>query len=113
MLVEFHPLTNVFNADFTELQYSYFKSEPVQMQEEGSYADITATDVKGESVTWDFSLSEVVTVLLNQNLQLIQFQEYDFSHYNIYPNSTKNENGFQIKGLEGKLPLMFSVVAQK
>jgi SAM-dependent methyltransferase len=111
VMVEFHPLSNMFNPDFTELQYTYFKSAPVQMQEEGSYADFSATHVKGESVTWDFSLSEVITSLLNQNLQLLQFNEYDFSHYNLYPNSIKNENGFQVKGLEGKLPLMFSVVA--
>jgi 2-polyprenyl-3-methyl-5-hydroxy-6-metoxy-1,4-benzoquinol methylase len=113
VLVEFHPLSNMFNPDFTELQYTYFKSAPVQMKEEGSYADFSATHVKGESVTWDFSLSEVISALLNQNLQLLQFQEYDFSHYDLYPNSVKNENGFQIKGLEGKLPLMFSVVAKK
>jgi len=109
LIVEFHPFTNVFNEEFTGLQYTYFREKPVIEEEEGSYADPTATHVKGRSMTWDFSISEVVEPLLKEGLSLRGFKEYKFSPYDIYPNSIKTERGYQVKGLEGSIPYIFSL----
>ncbi|MEZ5022043.1 MAG: methyltransferase domain-containing protein [Chitinophagales bacterium] len=115
VMVEFHPLLNMYGdrTSFKEIKYSYFKNDIVVEEESGSYGDPSAVEVKGQSATWDYSLSEVFMALRNQGLEIDQFYEYDFSHYNIFENSVSNKNGFQIKGFEGKLPLMFSLVANK
>ncbi len=113
VMVEFHPLMNMYDDDFSSLKYSYFKKDLVLLDESGSYADVDAKHVKGQSATWDYSLSEAIMALLNTGMTLHDFQEYDFSHYDIFKDSIKNEEGFQVKGLEGKLPLMFSLVVTK
>ncbi len=115
VIVDFHPLLNLFGdiSNFDKIVYSYFKEEMIVEDEAGSYADPKATYIKGKSAAWDFSLSEVIMALRNQNLMIDSFLEYDFSHYDIFSNGVPSRDGFQIKDLEGKLPLMFSVVAIK
>jgi hypothetical protein len=43
-----------------------------------------------------------------------RFREYDYSPYNCMANMVEKEQGkYQITGLEGKLPLVYSVKAIK
>ncbi|MCP4123418.1 MAG: class I SAM-dependent methyltransferase [Bacteroidetes bacterium] len=109
LIVEFHPFTNVFNDEFTGLQYTYFREKPVVEEEEGSYADPSAKHVKGQSMTFDFSISEVVEPLLKEGLSLQSFKEYKYSPYDIYPNTIKTDKGYQVKGLEGSISYVFSL----
>lgn len=109
LLVEFHPVGNLFNEDFTRIEYTYFREDPVIEKEAGSYAAPEAVHIEGNSVTWDFSISEVLTPLLNEGLILKGFQKYKHAPYNLYKNAVKTENGYQVRGLEGKIPYLFSV----
>ena len=63
--------------------------------------------------SWNHPLSEVFTVLLKQQLSIKDFQEYNYSPYACFPNIVKVKEGYQIKGLEGKLPMVYSLRAQK
>ncbi|MCB0503588.1 MAG: class I SAM-dependent methyltransferase [Bacteroidetes bacterium] len=114
VMVEFHPLLNMYGdrSHFKDIKYGYFKTDVVIEDEIGSYGDPSATEVKGRSATWDYSLSEVIMALRAQGLTIDQFYEYDFSHYDIFEDSVVTEKGYQIKGFEGKLPLMFALVAK-
>jgi len=109
LIVEFHPVGNLFNEDFTAIQYTYFREDAVIEKEVGSYADPEASHVEGRSMTWDFSISEVLEPLLKQGLSLQDFREYKFSPYNLYKNSIKTDEGYQVKGLKGKIPYLFSI----
>ncbi|WP_426492472.1 class I SAM-dependent methyltransferase [Hymenobacter sp. 102] len=113
VLVEFHPVVWMFNAQFTEVEYSYFNRQTIIETETGTYAD-RAAPIETTSVSWNHSLDEVLGALLGQGLQLEQFGEYDYSPYNCFQGmEARAEREFQLSALPGKLPLMYSVVARK
>lgn len=112
IMVEFHPVLNLLGWKWDgTLPYSYFNRGVLLEENEGSYTDRSAP-IKNLAAEWDHSLAEVFTALLKQNLQLSHFQEYDYSPYNCFAEATELPDGnWQIKGIEGKVPLVFSLVA--
>ncbi|MEO8146679.1 MAG: class I SAM-dependent methyltransferase, partial [Bacteroidia bacterium] len=109
LIVDFHPVMWMFDNDFKFFQYSYFNLEPIVEELEGTYADRNA-EIKNKEVGWNHNLSEVLNALLGKGLQLIEFNEYDYSNYNCFKNMVEIEKGkFQIAGLENKLPMMYSI----
>jgi SAM-dependent methyltransferase len=112
ILAEFHPAIWMYDDKFTYLQYGYFNCGPIIEENEGSYADKDAP-IKHTSVGWNHALDEVLSALLPTGLRLSSFKEYDYSPYNIFHSNTKTDKGFQIKGLEGKLPLVYSLMMEK
>ncbi len=111
--VEFHPMPWMFDNDYQYIQYSYFNKQIIVEEEEGTYADRNAP-VKKQSISWNHGLGEVFEALLHQGLHIEQFIEYDWSPYNIYPEGVEFEkNKWHIKGMEGKLPLVYSIKARK
>jgi hypothetical protein len=56
----------------------------------------------------------VLTSLLAQGLQLIQFQEFNYSPYNCFKHSEEFEPGkFRVKHFGNKVPLVFALEAVK
>ena len=112
-IAEFHPVIWMFDDNIAKLQYSYFNIEPIIEEVNGSYAD---RDVKlmMESYGWNHPFCEVISSLMKQNMHIVEFKEYPYSYYNCFQNTVKNSEGYyEIKGLEGKLPLMYSLKAFK
>ena len=113
LIVEFHPVVWMFSYDFKKVEYSYLKSEPIIEEEEGTYTDVQA-DIKEQSISWNHGLGEVVNALIKAGLTIADMQEYDYSPYDCFQNTVKLEEGkYQIKGLEGKLPMLYSLLAKK
>jgi len=113
IMVEFHPVVWMFDNDFTHIRYSYFNTEAIEEPLENTYADRTAI-LHGEEVSWNHSLDEVLGSLLNNNLQLTGFKEYDYAVYNCFSNmEIAGEDVFRIKSAGDRLPLMYSVTAKK
>lgn len=113
LIVEFHPVVWMFDDNFTRFEYSYFNAAPIVEVIKGTYADKDA-DINHESYGWNHPLSDIFSALLEQNLHIAEFKEYPFSFYDCFNKTVKNTEGhFQIKGLEGKLPLMYSIKAIK
>jgi hypothetical protein len=57
---------------------------------------------------WNHSLSEVVNSLINAGLTIENFNEYDASPYDIFPNLIKNKDGmYELK--EKLYPLLFEL----
>lgn len=113
-MVEFHPLAAALSDDGRSLAYPYFPHrEPLRMVEKGSYAAPDA-DMEGELFVWSHSLSEIITALLGQGLQLEHFHEFPWSPYDCFPFTEEVEKGRAIvPGLEGKIPLTYSLRARK
>ncbi len=108
---EFHPMPWMFDNDYQYIQYSYFNKETIIEELEGTYADRNAP-IQKQSITWNHALSDVFEALLSQGLRIERFAEYDWSPYNIYPEGVEFEPGkWHIKGMEGKLPLVYSLKA--
>lgn len=114
LIVEFHPVLWMFDENIKEIKYAYFKEGAIIEAETGTYADKSAQIENNISITWNHSLDEVFSALLNAGLKIELFKEYDFSPYHIFSNGVENTPGkFMIRGLEGKLPLVYAVKATK
>lgn len=114
VMVEFHPVLNMIGWKWDgTLPYSYFNQGLILEETEGTYADRNAP-IKNEAAEWDHSLGEVMTALLKQQLQIEHFQEYNYSPYNCFDEATPLPDGnWQIKDIEGKIPLIYSITAKK
>ena len=109
VLVDFHPTLWMFSDDFKGVAYSYFNTEVIIEQVEGSYADRTAA-ISAKAYSWNHAFDEIFSALLIEGaLQLKRFEEFDYSPYDCFQNTVPCEKGFQIKGLEGNLPMLYAM----
>ncbi len=113
ILVEFHPVVWMFDDSFEYIKYNYFKDEPIIETVSGTYADKSA-NIEFKSVNWNHSLSEIINSLINHGMVLKSFDEYDYSPYNCFENTVKiDDRKYRIKNLGDKIPMVFSLRAQK
>jgi len=113
VFVEFHPVIWMFSYDFKKVEFNYLNSGPIVEELEGTYTDGDA-NIKEKSVSWNHGICEVQDALIKKGLSLTNLKEYDYSPYNCFENTVEMQPGkFQIKGLENKLPMVYSIVAIK
>lgn len=105
---EFHPLMWMYDNDFKNITYPYLHGDVIAEEEEGSYTD-GGEELRAKSYGWNYGISEVVTPLLNQGLQLKTFKEFDHSPYECWPDMVQTEHGLQIRGKEGLLPMVYLI----
>ena len=111
IMVEFHPVIWMFDDDFTKVAYDYQSTEPIVETYEGTYADREA-NISQEYVMWNHALSEVFQSLINQNLEIKHFLEYDWSPYACFKHTVEVEKGkYRISKFDKKVPLVFSIKA--
>ena len=113
IFAEFHPVVWMFDDDFTRIHYNYFNNGPIIETEEGTYTD-PDSDIKSECITWNHSMSEVITSLIRAGLTIQEMHEFDYSPYNCFRHMIEFETGkFRIKSLEDKIPMVYSIRAEK
>ncbi|MBW3519862.1 bifunctional 2-polyprenyl-6-hydroxyphenol methylase/3-demethylubiquinol 3-O-methyltransferase UbiG [Flavobacterium sp. NKUCC04_CG] len=113
IFVEFHPVVWMFDDNFEKIDYNYFNVAPIIETENGTYADKNA-DISQSYVTWNHSMSEVITALVNNSIALNEIQEFDYSPYNIFSCMMESEpKKYRIKHLDNKIPLVYSIVGTK
>lgn len=111
VFVDFHPLVWMMDSSFTKIQYGYFNTGAIVEEMEGTYADRGAA-IKNTEISWNHTISDVVGALLNSGLRLETIREFDYSPHNCFQNTVSTGEGkFQIKGLEGKLAMVYALVA--
>lgn len=112
ILIEFHPFVWMYDDDFKNIQYNYFNDGVIHTQE-ASYTEKDSTD-KQAFYSWNHSLSEVLTSLINAGFSISKFEEYDYSPYDCFKNTYEFENGkFRIKTFQDRAPLVYALVASK
>jgi len=112
-IAEFHPVVWMFDDDFTHIKYSYENEEVIVMENEGTYTDRNAV-ITGKEYSWNHSISEVLNALIMAGLRITSFNEYMYSPYPSFRNTIEVEKDkWNIKGLEGMLPMVYSVKAVK
>jgi len=113
VFVEFHPAVWMFDNDFTHVRYSYFNRETIVEEEQGTYADRGA-DIRLTSYSWNHSLGEVLTVLLDEGLVPERFTELDGSPHDCFQGTVRGDDGlYRIKDMEGKIPMVYGLRAAK
>ena len=109
---EFHPVVWMYDNDFNEVYYNYFKSEPIYEEETGTYADRNVEN-EYQTITWNHSLSEVFQSLIKHNISIKNFQEFEYSHYNCFSHTEEFVPGkFRIQKFENKIPMMYAIVGE-
>ncbi|TMI65102.1 MAG: class I SAM-dependent methyltransferase [Bacteroidetes bacterium] len=112
-IAEFHPVMWMFDDDFTHIKYAYENQEVIVTENEGTYTDRNA-DIKGKEYSWNHSISEVLNALVATGLKIEFFNEHMYSPYPCFRNTVETEKGkWHIKGMEGKLPMVYSLKAVK
>ena len=113
VFVEFHPVVWMFDNEFSKVEYNYFNSGPIVETETGTYANRDA-NLTLEYVMWNHSIGEVMNSLINNGLEVISLEEYDYSPYNCFNFTVEPEPGkYRIKHLGNKLPMVYSIEARK
>ncbi len=113
VLVEFHPIIWMYSNDFNKIAYNYMNDGPIVEDLEGTYTDADK-HIQEKSVSWNHGLSEVINPLIKSGMQILDFQEYNYSPYDCFENTLKiAEQKFQIKNLENRFPMVYSIKAQK
>lgn len=113
VFAEFHPVVWMFDDDFSNVQYSYFKTDPIIEHQDYTYAG-SGTVKHATSVSWNHALSDVLTTLLRNGLRLQAFCEYDYSPYACFRHIEEFAPGkFRIKHMGNKLPMVYGLVAIK
>ena len=113
IFAEFHPVMWMYNSDFTSIDYAYFNRGKIEEIETGTYADREA-QISHRTISWNHHLSEVLAALLKQGLKLGFVQEYDYSPYPCFAQMVEvGARRYQIKGLEGKLPMVYALKMHK
>ncbi len=112
-MADFHPVVWMFDDDFTHIKYSYENREVIITDSEGTYTDHSA-DIKGKEYGWNHSISEILNSLINAGLKIEFFNEHMYSPYPCFKNVVEFEKGkWHIKGMEGKIPMVYSLQAIK
>lgn len=113
VFVEFHPVVWMFDDDFTKVAYSYFNKGPIYESETGTYADKNAA-ITQSFINWNHDLGAVLGSLLQNGMELLSFEEFDYSPYNCF-NGTEAiaPDKFIIKHLGDKIPMVYALSARK
>jgi len=112
-IAEFHPVVWIFDDEFTHVKYYYDNRELIVTENEGTYTDRDA-DIKGKEYSWNHSISEVLNALINAGLKIDFFNEHMYSPYPCFRNVVESEKDrWHIKGMEGKIPMVYSLRASK
>jgi len=112
-MVEFHPVVWMMDENFEHIKYYYHNEEVIVEEQSGTYTDRNA-DIHYKEYSWNHSISEVLNMLIKHGLIIQHFNEFNFSCYNCFNNVVQGEDGYwRVKGLENKIPMMYSVKAIK
>lgn len=110
-MADFHPVMWMWDNDFTRIQYAYHNESIITEEQSGTYAD-RDSDIHYREYSWNHSISEILNALIANGLTIKQFNEFNFSHYNCFNNTVQGDDGYwYIKGMEKKLPMMYSIKA--
>jgi SAM-dependent methyltransferase len=113
LIVEFHPVVWMFDDDFKFIKYNYFKDGAIIETESGTYADKKAA-ISQDYVMWNHSISEVMNSLIQNNISIKSFDEYDYSPYNCFNKTIKiAAKKYRIKHLKNKIPMVYALLGEK
>jgi SAM-dependent methyltransferase len=112
-IADFHPALWMMDDDFTFIKYSYFNTEVIVDETEGTYSDRNAP-IKTLNYGWNHPFSEILNALIKNGLTILHLNEYPFSPFNCFNNVEQGKDGmWRIKNMNEKLPIMYSIKARK
>jgi len=112
-IADFHPALWMMDDDFTFIKYSYFNSEVIVDETEGTYSDRNAP-ITTTNYGWNHPFSEILNSLIKYGFSILHLNEFPFSPFNCFNKLEQGNDGmWRIKGMNEKLPMMYSIKARK
>lgn len=112
VFVEFHPFIWMHDDAFSKINYDYFNTGEIIEEEIGTYTDGDA-QIKGHSISWNHSIGEVVNSLVNNGIEIKDFQEYNYSPYDCFQGlEEKSPNKYQYAHIHHQIPMVYSIVGK-
>ena len=112
LLIEFHPILDIYDDDMQSIQYSYFNIEPITGSMEGSYAEKSSDEIP--YIVWNHPISDVFTSLLRSGMLIEHFEEYPFAPYPCFAGSIANgKDRYIIERFGSKMPMCYSLMVKK
>jgi hypothetical protein len=104
----------MLDEEYQFVKYRYFTGSEAIIDTEGTYTDVKEEKLQ-TMVSWNHGLADVINALHDQNLSLKHLEEYDYSPYPIFGEreAVLGPNQWGIKGMERKLPLVYSLVMER
>ena len=113
VMIDFHPVVWMFDAEFNKIAFDYFNTAPIVLNEKGTYADRHA-DIELQEISWNHSLGELLSALINVGLTITHFEEYPYSSYACFPNVEKiDKEKYVFSHVDHQIPMMYSLKALK
>ena len=115
-IADFHPFAMVFDDDINHLEYRYpyFGNQAIQFESRGSYADRNVETRINDEFSWNHTLSEIISGLIENGLRIEFLHEFPFSVFQQFPILEMDENGMWVfPNGQHPIPLMFSLRAVK
>jgi SAM-dependent methyltransferase len=104
-LVEFHPVTDMFDEDGTTVRLDYFDGEAQVWDGEYTYTD--GEKLVNATVTHQYAhpLGEIVSSLISAGLRLEFLHEYDFSMFQRFTELEERAGRFHFPPGQARIPL--------
>ncbi|PRQ02449.1 Magnesium-protoporphyrin O-methyltransferase [Enhygromyxa salina] len=112
VLAEFHPMVWMYGDDRSKFEHSYFNRGPITESSDTSYSGNAKP--KTTNLGWNHPFGEVLGALIDRGFILEAFEEYDYTEISCFSDCVEVAPGrYQLKGLEGILPLAYALRARK
>ena len=111
-MADFHPVVWMFDEEFTHIKYHYDNRDIIVTENEGTYTDRNAA-ITGKEYGWNHSIAEILTALIDAGLTIQLFHEHMYSPYPCFRNVVETAGKWYIKGMEEKIPMVYSLKAIK
>jgi SAM-dependent methyltransferase len=112
-LSEFHPTVFAFEAEHPSVGGDYFAVDAIAVEWSGSYADWHAPTLNNLSYQWPHALPQILGAILGAGFELRFFHEWDYAVCELFKWLVKKDHRRYEWPGPGKLPLMYSLKAQK
>nr|WP_314491484.1 class I SAM-dependent methyltransferase [uncultured Chryseobacterium sp.] len=113
IMAEFHPVVWMYDDNFDGVIYNYFNEKPIIETSEGTYADASAAIVQ-QYISWNHPLCDVLQNLIDEDLIIRNFREFDWSPYPCFRHLEEFEKGkWRIEKFGNKIPMVYAVHAKK
>ena len=112
-LVEFHPVTDMFEQDGTTVRHDYFASDAMVSDFPYTYTD--GATLKANTVNHQFShpLGEIISSLISAGLRLEFLHEHDFTFFQRFAELEVRGGRHVFPVGQPRLPLCYSLRATK
>lgn len=110
---EFHPIGLTLGWEEPVIERDYFDTEAIIDDEPGTYADLGASTVHNLSYEWNHPLYQVLDAVIGAGLRVRFLHEWDHTLYELTKWLIKGVDGRYRWPGPGKLPLMYSLKAEK